>query len=150
MILLSEILEKNLYEDTIIFAHRDKDGTDIVFNISTLMTDPRVKRHSIRKIEINPHDAIEVLRKSGIEKKHLLRLWNKENDDPILMADMNDGYIIIDGNHRYVLRALKEKKWIYAKVISSKIWKEHLIEGISKKQMDHLIDQNSSYFIEEL
>jgi len=141
---LLDVIDTNIT----VFAHRDiEEGNEFLFNITSLLDDPRVKKHTIRKIDCNPHYATLAIKQWGIEGSRLRELLAEEdyiNEAPIIMADHGDGYhTIIDGNHRYVSWTLKRHVWIYAKILKKKIWQDHLIMGVTSKMMDLLIGQQN-------
>jgi len=143
MVEFSEILDK----DIIIFAHRCPRGVERLFNISSLLADPRVKKHMLRKIQIDPSFALNCLQAAGIEAGRLCELiFEEDSNEPVIYAQVDDEILLVDGNHRYVARTVKGYEWIYGKVLIPKIWKDHLITGFTSEQLDILIHGKNTSF----
>ncbi len=139
-------IKELLYSDVIVFAHRCPNGEERLFNITSLLTDPRVIRHTVRKIEVQP----QLLSKAymGIEEYRLKQIvFSKDDDKPIIVALIGKEWVIIDGNHRYVAKIVKQQtfpknkkyKYIHAKTLKEAIWQDHLIDGVNSNQIDILL-----------
>lgn len=116
-----------------VFTFIETDGTHRLFHVTALRNSKEVKRLPIRQFAITHEQFLFIMQKMGIEPHRVARLRGKENLDPILLADMEDGFmILINGSHRYVARYLDKHEFIDGKAIPKRIWEKHLITGIPK------------------
>lgn len=113
-----------------VFTHRDPDtGEFRHFNASEISR--AITRGDIVPVKVKakiPTSLAKHLEKNGgIEKDGLERAASRINV-PILIAEFDDGQsMIIDGNHRTLVRYQLGYDWVYAYVLSQEQWTPYLL-----------------------
>ncbi len=119
--------------DDQVFTHKDLETGEIIhFHVSQILRD--LKSGKLRPplviLAVDRATAELFTQSQGVEADHLPRIANKVHD-PILLADFDDGTsLVIDGNHRYVLRFTMGFKEIKAYRLDPKMWEPYVITDI--------------------
>jgi len=125
-----------------VFSHFDPEtGLTRHFAVGPILRDLQSGglRPEVCDLEVTAKSAAYLLSNAGIEQDHLARITSRLHE-PILLADFEDGTsLIIDGNHRYVLRFAMGLRYIKAYRLTPTMWEPYLIQGVPSDVSDALL-----------
>ena len=107
------------------------------FAITTLNKSPLVLGIPPNLAPIDHSCLSFLLEKRGLEHHRLDRITKDIIfGDPIIMAEWDKTWLILDGNHRFAKAIMLDMKVIPARFLPRTIWEQFLIEGTPKEYQD--------------
>lgn len=113
-----------------VFSHQDLEGCWRHFDITKLKSlieeNPTLCR--LDECALLKDQVLFVMRNHGIEPEHITKITPADIERPGILADLpDDTSILVDGNHRYVARFLRQDNTMSMWRVPEQVWKRCLV-----------------------